>query len=312
MRLPIHRLVACRLVIVVIALAAIAGCGEPQDSAYLPADMNRVKAIRGTLASGAAAASDEGAATMAGPEPTGWATLQGNFSVKGDVPKPAVLKVDKDVGVCAPGGKQVFGEELVVDGSGGLKNVVIYLTSKLPAEQPWTHPNAAPGNTDVVEFDQKGCIFLSHVLALQTSQTLKIMNSDSVGHNAKLDPKENSPFNQIIPGKQSIDYKFTSQEAAPFPVACSIHPWMNAAILVRDNGYFAVTADDGSFEISNLPAGIELEFRVWQEKSKFISDDVAVNGQATSWKKGRFTINLDPADAGKNTLDVTIDASVFK
>ena len=67
MRLPIHRLAACRLVIVVIALAAIAGCGEPQDSAYLPADMTRAIAIRGTLGSGAAASSDEGAATMAAP-----------------------------------------------------------------------------------------------------------------------------------------------------------------------------------------------------------------------------------------------------
>ena len=152
--------------------------------------------------------------------------------------------------------------------------------------------------TDVVEFDQKDCIFLSHVLALQTSQTLKIMNSDTVGHNAKLDPKENSPFNQIIPGKQSIDYKFTSQEAAPFPVACSIHPWMNAAILVRDNGYFAVTADDGSFEIPNLPAGIELEFRVWQEKSKFISTTLpSTDRRRVGRREGLRSISIRPTPA---------------
>ena len=273
--------------------------------------MTRAIEIRNTLGDGAAASASEGGPANDGAKPTGWATLRGAFKVVGDVPKPAALTVDKDVDVCAPGGKQVFGEELLVDTDGGIKNVVIYLTSKLPAEEPWSHPDAAPGKTDDVEFDQKECLFLSHVLALQTSQTLKIMNSDPVGHNAKMNPKENAPFNQIIPGNAAIPYKFNVQEASPVSVACSIHPWMNAAILVRDNSYFAITADNGSFEIPNLPAGIDLEFRVWQEKSKFLGD-VTVNGQATRWKKGRFTINLDPANNNKNSLDVTIDASVFQ
>lgn len=292
-------------------LGTVVGCGDSKQSAYLPADMARAIAIRDTLGGGAAEPSSDDDMASGGAKPTGWATLKGTFQVVGDPPKPTPLRVDKDESVCAPGGKQVFGERLLVDDSGGIRNVVIYVTSKLPAESPWMHPDAAPGKTDVVEFDQKQCLFLSHVLALQTSQTLKLVNSDPVGHNAKFEPKENAPFNQIIPGGSASDYKFSAEEAAPFPVSCSIHPWMNASILVRDNGYFAVTAEDGSFEIPNLPAGIDLEFRVWQEKSRFVSD-VVVNGEPATWKKGRFTMNLDPADETKNRLDVKIDAGVFK
>ncbi len=289
----------------------LAGCNDGHNAPpRLTANATRAMAIRSHLGAGTNAEA-AGDATMSGPEPTGWVSLTGRFTIQGDAPKPMALNVDKDVTVCAPGGRKVFGEELVVSKDGGIKNVVIYLSSDLPAEEPWTHPDAAPGNTEPVEFDQKECVFLSHVLAVQTSQTLKILNSDAIGHNAKLSPKDNPPFNQIIPANASVDYSFTAQEASPFPVACSIHPWMNAAILVRDNGYFAVTAEDGTFEIPKLPAGIELEFRVWQEKSKFLSD-VAVNGQSATWKKGRFTINLDPQDEGKNVLDVSIDANVFK
>jgi carboxypeptidase family protein len=39
------------------------------------------------------------------------------------------------------------------------------------------------------------------------------------------------------------------------PVKCNIHSWMHAWIGVVDNPYFAVSKDDGSFSIANLPPG---------------------------------------------------------
>jgi hypothetical protein len=218
------------------------------------------------------------------------------------------LNIDKDTEVCAPAGRAVFGEDLIVAADGGLKNVVIYLTSDLPAEEPWTHSSRAPGKTDEVLFDQKNCVFLSHVLAYQTSQPLRLKNSDPMGHNAKLDAKVNSAFNQMIPADASAVFQAHDEEAAPFPVACSIHPWMSAWLLIRNNGYFAVTDDSGSFEIANLPAGIELEFRAWQEKANFLAN-VTLNGQPVEWKKGRFTMTLDAG--GESTVDVAIAADQF-
>ena len=79
-------------------------------------------------------------------------------------------------------------------------------------------------------------------------------------------------------------------------------------MLVRDNPYFAVTKADGTFEIANVPAGVPLEFRVWQEKSKFLQK-VTVNGKPETWNKGRIKTTLQPDQA--LVLDVAVDAAAF-
>jgi hypothetical protein len=79
-------------------------------------------------------------------------------------------------------------------------------------------------------------------------------------------------------------------------------------MLVRDSPYVAVTKPDGTFEMPNVPAGVPLEFRVWQEKAKFLQD-VKVNGQAHKWSKGRMKVRLEPDQPLE--LDVVVDAAVF-
>lgn len=103
-----------------------------------------------------------------------------------------------------PGGKQVLGEELVVDANGGIKDVVLFVSQKISADEPWTHPSAKPGKIEPVLFDQKACVFLSHVV--QASQPLQVKNSDAVGHNASMNPKNNSGYNQLIPGGETVVY----------------------------------------------------------------------------------------------------------
>ena len=127
------------------------------------------------------------------------------------------------------------------------------------------HDSAKP-KADGVLFDQKECVFLTHVCALTVGQTLDIKNSDNVGHNTNIAGKKNT-FNQTIPAGATIPFKVQKEEATPAPVNCSIHPWMSSYLLPRENGYFAVTAADGTFEIANLPAGEKLDFQVWHESA---------------------------------------------
>ena len=49
------------------------------------------------------------------------------------------------------------------------------------------------------------------------------------------------------------------------PVKCNIHPWMKAYVGVVSHPYFAVTGDDGSFELKDLPPG-DYTIQVWHEK----------------------------------------------
>ncbi len=294
-----RRRVLVQLVLLLITVAALPGCGRRSMSELRP-DLEAVERIRQGLKS--ADAGDEAAAGASGSEPTGFATLRGRFVLEGDAPPPQPLQITKDVSICAPGGKQVFGQQLVVDpASRGIANVVIY-AEKVPPE--WVHADARPGKDDEVLFDQKECVFLTHVVAIQTSQKLRVLNSDPVGHNLAV-----ASFNQTIPAGGYAIYEPLKEQRSPVEMSCSVHPWMKAWLLNRDNSYFAVSGPDGSFEIPNLPAGVELELRVWQEKINAVSD-VTLNGSPTTWSKGKATVTL-PADSDVE-WNVTLDASLFQ
>jgi hypothetical protein len=148
------------------------------------------------------------------------------------------------------------------------------------------------------------------MVALRSSQKLRILNSDPVGHNTKIDATGRAAqINATIPSNSSVMYSPGGESQEPFPVSCSIHPWMGARMIVRDSPYCAVTKADGSFEIANVPAGVPLEFRIWQERAKFLQD-VSVNGQAEKWPKGRMKVTLQPDQPLE--LNVVVDAAVFK
>ena len=38
-------------------------------------------------------------------------------------------------------------------------------------------------------------------------------------------------------------------------IVCDVHPWMRAYAVVQDHPYFAVTGDDGAFELAGLAPG---------------------------------------------------------
>jgi plastocyanin len=252
-----------------------------------------------------AAASDAGAPAATG---TGWATIKGRFVFDGTPPKLAPYAVTKDQATCAPGGKTPLQETLLVDGgSGGIKNIAVYLR-----EASRVHDSAQPKAGDVV-FDQKSCMFLTHVIGASVGQTLDIKNSDDVGHNTNIVGKKNT-FNQTIPAGQSIPFKLQKEEATPAAVTCSIHPWMSAYLLPRANGYFAVTAADGSFEIQNVPAGEKLEIQVWHESAAGAGGALVITtpeAKALEWSnKGRFSLTLQPGEVKE--IKVTVPASAFR
>lgn len=286
----------------VVALAS--GCGSQMELGPV-ANARAVSEIRSAIG-GSEAGADAGGA--AGPTGTGWATLRGRFIYDGTPPTMPPYQVNKDTATCAPGGHAPPQQTLVVDGGTmGIKNVAIYLR-----DASRVHDSAKPSE-DLVEFDQKECVFLSHVRGILVGQSLDIKNSDPVGHNTKIDGRSNR-FNQTIPAGEAIAYKIQREEATPAPVSCSIHPWMSAYLLPRDNGYFAITADDGSFEIANLPAGEELEIQVWHESATGAGGSLVVttpDAKALKWSnKGRFTIKLEPDEVKE--LEITVPASAFR
>jgi len=281
---------ACRTWFVATAatmLVGIAGC-RPSDAPGPVARSSSSETIREAFSSGSGEASSTGAVASTG---TGWATLKGRFIFDGTPPTMAPYNANATLATCAPGGKAPLQETLVVDPqSGGIANVAIYLR-----KASRVHESAKPNN-DTVVFDQKVCQFLTHVFPMTVGQTMEVKNSDDTGHNTNITGK--SSANVTVPAGESVSHKPQKEESVPKLITCSMHPWMVAYYLPRKNGYVAVTAADGSFEIPNLPAGETLEIQVWHESA---TGPVGVlvlgtpEAKALKWSgKGRFKITLEP------------------
>jgi hypothetical protein len=286
------------LALAVVALSAV-GCSRSSDEPVY-ANLAAAEKIRVALG-GEAGAVEEVAATG-----TGWATLKGKFTFDGDPPTMPPYGVNKDQATCAPGGQAPLQQYLLVDpASKGIANVVVFAR-----KASRVHEGSGP-KTDSILFDQKVCLFLTHVQGMTTGQTLDIKNSDNVGHNTNISGQNG--FNQTIASGATTPFLVKKEEAAPVPVRCSIHPWMLAYLLPRSNSYFAVTAEDGSFEIPNLPAGEKLEIQVWHENAAGGNGALFVNtpeGKKLNWSnKGRFIVTLEENE--ERDLPIVVPASAF-
>ena len=62
---------------------------------------------------------------------------------------------------------------------------------------------------------------------------------------------------------------------------------MNGYVLSRDDPYVAVSAADGAFQIANVPAGVELEFQLWHEKSGDLKNIALADGWITAARSRR-------------------------
>jgi hypothetical protein len=269
----------------------VTGCGGAAAALPHPApDEKLVKQIRESSGGGGADAKAE--TESAAPMANTWGNLTGKFVYDGPDPTVARLAITKDEQIC---GKPpaLVDESLELGPGKALKNVVIFLADKKAA----VHPDYEATANDTVKFDNEHCRFQPHILTMRTSQTLEVHNSDPVSHNSNMQPLGDASFNPLISQNSQSLYHFSKQQNEPVTVTCSIHPWMKGYVFPRDNPYVAVTGEDGSFEIKNLPAG-KHDFQVWQE---------AVRGLAAKpdWKKGKFKFQINEGDNDLGTIQVS-------
>ena len=225
-----------------------------------------------------------------------WGDLEGTIVFKGPAPTPEKIVADKDPAFCGP--KMLIDEQILVDkASGGLLNVVVYLSDP-PGSKPMIHADYEKLAAEPVKIDNDKCRFEPHVATLWTKQKLVIGNKDPLGHNTKADFFNNQTvsFNTTIPQGATLEKKFDVAEASPAKLECSIHPWMNCHLLIREDPYAAITGKDGKFVIKNLPVG-EHTFKVWHQTG-YLSN-VAVDGKAMMWPRTGVKLTIK---AGKNSL----------
>jgi plastocyanin len=195
-----------------------------------------------------------GEPAAAGPYsgPTG--TVSGVISFNGTPPAPKKIDTSADP-VCGQKNPNLVTDDTVVT-DGKLANVFVYIKEgtvegggKKIADFTWQAPATA------VQLDQNGCHYKPHVLGIQVNQKISITNSDATQHNVHPTPKLNPEWNQTQAiGAAPIEKTFARPEVL-IPVKCNQHPWMKAYVGVMRTPFYAVSAEDGSFQIKGVPAG---------------------------------------------------------
>ncbi|MEX2175972.1 MAG: methylamine utilization protein [Pirellulaceae bacterium] len=236
-----------------------------------------------------------------------WGDLEADFFLKGNAKAEPIIP-DKDQAYC--GKHKLVRENVVVDPkTKGIANIAIYLLPG-PGKKVPVHPDYEKTAAASVKLDNKNCRFEPHILTVRTGQTLVLGNSDPLGHNSKVEFFNNPPFNDLIPAGGKVEKKFTQAESSFSKVECSIHAWMNAYILVKDDPYVGFSDTKGHLSIKNLPVG-EWTFVVWQENTGYLND-VTLDGKPTKWTRGKVKINIKPGVNKLGKVEVTPAALKLK
>ena len=204
----------------------------------------------------------------------GEGTITGTVKLNGTAPHMKGIDMSKDP-YCVAQHKDNPAklENVVVGANGCLQNVVLYLSEGLAAGAASAVPSQEPA------FDQKGCMYTPHVIAVDTDQKFKVTTSDQTTHNIHPLPAAgtgNIGWNKSQPpGAPPIETSWKNPEIA-IPVKCNIHPWMHGWHVVV-KGPYAITDDNGNFTIKNVPAG-SYTVTAWQEEYGTQTAKVTVAG----------------------------------
>ncbi len=163
----------------------------------------------------------------------------------------------------------------VVVNDGKVANAFVRITGGLPAG-PYPMP------AEPARMDQDGCLYHPRVVGVMVGQPLELANSDPLLHNIKAVPTENRGFNISQPRAGMTTTRTFNTPEVMVPLECNVHGWMNAYVGVVEHPYFAVSAEDGSFTISGLPAGT-YTLEAWHEVAGTQTAEVTVgaDGAAT-------------------------------
>ncbi len=165
---------------------------------------------------------------------------------------PARVKIDMTMDpVCEMKAGDNYSEQYLVK-DGKLGNVFVYVKSG-----PAAAMGAGPTSTTPAVLDQNGCRYTPHVIGVMAGEQVEFRNSDPTMHNIHTMP--------VVAGNEVIDVsqgpngepqrRVFREPELMLPVRCNNHPWMSAFINVSATPFFAVTGDDGRFDLSGLPAG---------------------------------------------------------
>ncbi len=186
------------------------------------------------------------------------AGVKGAVSLKGDVPERKRFNPSTDPEKAAfPDG--IFHEPVVVDRQMHIRFAMIYVKGGLEGR---TFPVPAGAKSlEVENFELK-----PRVMGIMAGQELVVTNKDDFLHAVHSLPRVpgNKEFFTGLPKGTSFKAAFAKAEVAIKVKTECLKEWDQAWVAVLPHPFFAVTDEQGRYEIKGLPPG-KYTFEAWQE-----------------------------------------------
>ncbi len=165
--------------------------------------------------------------------------------------------ISKDPQICGTGTRDV---KLVRIKDGALLDAVVYL-SKIKEGK------AFEDGMKSLTIEQKGCAFSPALGFMANGGEMTAVNSDKTLHNIhtyeQIGRARRTIFNVSQPNAgDKVTKKVKARKGVGMKVECDAHDFMHSFVFIAPNPYFAKVGDDGSYEISNIPAG-KYKIKVW-------------------------------------------------
>lgn len=142
----------------------------------------------------------------------------------------------------------------------------------------YTISNLPTSNSVII--GQKNAEFIPAITPVTVGSTVQFVNNDSFYHNVfSLTPGAKFNIGRRTPGdvysKEVPPTKWKVSGLGPIDLFCDIHSQMNAVILSLDTPHFTKVTEDGTYNLSDLPAGT-YELRVYNKDFELYTQKITV------------------------------------
>ena len=188
-------------------------------------------------------------------QPDAGGEIKGKVTYEGTLPKYKPLNMVNEPTCAKQYTTPVLPENVVAGPNNGLKNVVVYISAGIEEHSAPTQP---------MILKQWGCRYVPHVLTVETNQEIWVKNEDSVAHTVHPMARINKDVNRSQPpGTPPLVIKYDQPEV--IRVKCELHPWMRGVFVVLKNSHYAISDENGSFSLPDLPPG-KYTVKAWHEQ----------------------------------------------